>query len=82
MLLEENQISFHSEDGIIDGIKDYSHRIAAMIGLGSDAEFSKAGVSFSSFWTVFQILASLILRGYCRPFPEKQKYYWFFMLLS
>ncbi|KAG5521376.1 hypothetical protein RHGRI_033816 [Rhododendron griersonianum] len=45
MLLEENQISFHSEDGLIyDGVKDYSHQIAEMIGLGSDAEFYQAGV--------------------------------------
>ncbi|KAK4479823.1 hypothetical protein RD792_015363 [Penstemon davidsonii] len=45
MLLEENQISFHSDDDmIIDGVKDYSHQIAEMIGLGSDAEFREAGV--------------------------------------
>ncbi|KAJ4974007.1 hypothetical protein NE237_007181 [Protea cynaroides] len=45
MLLEENQIAFHSEDGMInDGVKDYSHQIADMIGLGSDSEFLQAGV--------------------------------------
>ncbi|CAN4122093.1 unnamed protein product [Withania somnifera] len=45
MLLEENQIAFHSEDGlIVDGVKDYSHLIAEMIGLASDAEFLQAGV--------------------------------------
>ncbi|XP_073130266.1 probable methyltransferase PMT4 isoform X2 [Henckelia pumila] len=45
MLLEENQISFRSDDGmIVDGVKDYSHQIAEMIGLGSDAEFREAGV--------------------------------------
>ncbi|KAG8383043.1 hypothetical protein BUALT_Bualt05G0143400 [Buddleja alternifolia] len=45
MLLEENQIAFHSEDGlIVDGVKDYSHQIAEMIGLGSDSEFREAGV--------------------------------------
>ncbi|KAL3367708.1 hypothetical protein AABB24_008853 [Solanum stoloniferum] len=45
MLLEENQIAFHSEDGmIVDGVKDYSHLIADMIGLGSDTEFLQAGV--------------------------------------
>ncbi|KAK9107291.1 hypothetical protein Syun_023302 [Stephania yunnanensis] len=45
MLLEENQIAFHSEDGInIDGVKDYSRQIAEMIGLGSDSEFLRAGV--------------------------------------
>lgn len=48
MLLEENQISFHSDDDmIVDGVKDYSHQIAEMIGLGSDAEFREAGVGFS-----------------------------------
>ncbi|KAJ1389839.1 S-adenosyl-L-methionine-dependent methyltransferase [Sesbania bispinosa] len=45
MLLEENQIAFHSEDGLIyDGVKDYSHQLAEMIGLGSDTEFPQAGV--------------------------------------
>ncbi|XP_048318394.2 probable methyltransferase PMT5 [Ziziphus jujuba] len=45
MLLEENQIAFHSEDGLIfDGVKDYSRQIAEMIGLGSESEFRQAGV--------------------------------------
>ncbi|PIN05145.1 Sterol 24-C-methyltransferase [Handroanthus impetiginosus] len=45
MLLEENQISFHSDDEmIVDGVKDYSHQIAEMVGLGSDTEFGQAGV--------------------------------------
>nr|XP_016474761.1 PREDICTED: probable methyltransferase PMT5 [Nicotiana tabacum]XP_016474762.1 PREDICTED: probable methyltransferase PMT5 [Nicotiana tabacum]XP_016474763.1 PREDICTED: probable methyltransferase PMT5 [Nicotiana tabacum] len=45
MLLEENQIAFHSQDGlIVDDVKDYSHQIAEMIGLGSDTEFLQAGV--------------------------------------
>lgn len=46
MLLEENQIAFHSEDGLnFDSVKDYSRQIAEMIGLGSDSEFLQAGVS-------------------------------------
>lgn len=46
MLLEENQIAFHSEDGVVfDGVKDYSRQIADMIGLASDSEFLQAGVS-------------------------------------
>ena len=46
MLLEENQIAFHSEDGLIfDGVKDYSRQVAEMIGLGSDSEFHQVGVS-------------------------------------
>ncbi|CAN1314054.1 Probable methyltransferase PMT4 [Linum perenne] len=45
MLLEENQIAFHSEDGLIfDGVKDYSRQVAEMIGLGSDTEFPQAGI--------------------------------------
>ncbi|RWR77215.1 putative methyltransferase PMT5 [Cinnamomum micranthum f. kanehirae] len=41
MLLEENQIAFHSDD---DGVKDYSRQIAEMIGLESDSDFLQAGV--------------------------------------
>ncbi|TKY69593.1 methyltransferase PMT5 [Spatholobus suberectus] len=45
MLLEENQIAFHSEDGLIyDDVKDYSRQLAEMIGLGSDNELPQAGV--------------------------------------
>ncbi|KAF5757783.1 putative S-adenosyl-L-methionine-dependent methyltransferase [Helianthus annuus] len=45
MLLEENQISFHSDDELIhDGVKEYSHQVAEMLGLGSDVEFLQAGV--------------------------------------
>ncbi|GAB2297132.1 hypothetical protein Dimus_031231 [Dionaea muscipula] len=45
MLLEENQITFHTEDGLIfDEVKDYSRQIAEMIGLTSDSEFLQAGV--------------------------------------
>ncbi|KAM0961567.1 hypothetical protein FF1_020949 [Malus domestica] len=45
MLLEENQIAFHSDDGLIfDGVKDYSLQIAKMIGLKSDSDFLQAGV--------------------------------------
>ncbi|XP_073525628.1 LOW QUALITY PROTEIN: uncharacterized protein [Phyllobates terribilis] len=45
MLLEENQIAFHSSNGLIfDGVKDYSRQIADMIGLSSDHDFLEAGV--------------------------------------
>ncbi|GFY98415.1 similar to QUASIMODO2 LIKE 2 [Actinidia rufa] len=45
MLLEENQIAFHSKDGLIyDGVKDYSLQIAEMIGLESASEFLQAGL--------------------------------------
>ena len=47
MLLEENQIAFHSDDGqIVDVVKDYARQIADMIGLGSESDFLQAGVSF------------------------------------
>ena len=47
MLLEENQIAFHSNDGMTaDDVRDYSNQIAKMIGLGSDNEFHQAGVRF------------------------------------
>lgn len=53
MLLEENQISFHSEDGLLfDGVKDYSRQIAEMLGLRSDSEFPQAGVSFSLHYSL------------------------------
>lgn len=63
MLLEENQIAFHSDDGlIVDGVKDYSHQIAEMIGLTSDSEFRHAGVS-----TMFaQHQSTLLLCFFCR----------------
>lgn len=61
MLLEENQIAFHSEDGLIfDGVKDYSRQVAEMIGLGSDSEFHQAGVSFPcTSWLLWIILSVL-----------------------
>lgn len=53
MLLEENQITFHSEDGLVfDGVKDYARQIAEMIGLGSDTEFAQAGVSLFNLITL------------------------------
>ncbi|GKU99681.1 hypothetical protein SLEP1_g12490 [Rubroshorea leprosula] len=71
MLLEENQIAFHSEDGLIfDGVKDYLRQIAEMIGLGRDSDFIQAGVravldigcGFGSFGAH---LASLKLMALC-----------------
>ncbi|CAB4264734.1 unnamed protein product [Prunus armeniaca] len=45
MLLEENQIAFHSEDGLIfDVVEDYSLQIAKMLGLNDDSQFLQAGV--------------------------------------
>ena len=54
MLLEENQIAFHNDDGLIfDGVKDYARQLAEMIGLGSDSDFPQAGVG--SFIAVYFI---------------------------
>ncbi|QCD82623.1 S-adenosyl-L-methionine-dependent methyltransferase [Vigna unguiculata] len=45
MLLEENQIAFHSQDGFIfNSVKDYARQLAEMIGLGSDIELPQAGI--------------------------------------
>uniref|UniRef100_A0A0C9RVR4 Methyltransferase n=1 Tax=Wollemia nobilis TaxID=56998 RepID=A0A0C9RVR4_9CONI len=45
MLLEDSQISFRSEDAlVVDGVEDYSHQIAEMIGLRNESEFIQAGV--------------------------------------
>ncbi|XP_058086646.1 probable pectin methyltransferase QUA2 [Magnolia sinica] len=44
MMLEEDQISFHSDSIMVDGIEDYSHQIAEMIGLRNEANFLDAGV--------------------------------------
>jgi len=46
MLLEENQIAFHNDEGLMfDSVKDYARQLAEMIGLGSDSDFLQAGVS-------------------------------------
>nr|GEV99457.1 probable methyltransferase PMT5 [Tanacetum cinerariifolium] len=43
MLVEENQIYFHSNYRLLfDGVKKYSRQVAEMIGLGSDDEFLNA----------------------------------------
>lgn len=61
MLLEENQIAFHSEDGLIfDGVKDYSRQIAEMIGLGSDADFLQAGVSSVLIFLSLSLLYNIV----------------------
>lgn len=45
MLLEENQIAFHNDDGLIfDGVKDYARQLAEMIGWNTDSDFPQAGV--------------------------------------
>ncbi|PIA52110.1 hypothetical protein AQUCO_01000177v1 [Aquilegia coerulea] len=44
MMLDEEQISFRSDSGMFDGIEDYSHQIAEMIGLRNESYFIQAGV--------------------------------------
>nr|DAD41101.1 TPA_asm: hypothetical protein HUJ06_015424 [Nelumbo nucifera] len=44
MMLEEDQISFRSDSLMFDGVEDYSHQIAEMIGLRNESNFIQAGV--------------------------------------
>ncbi|KAK7410516.1 hypothetical protein VNO78_01350 [Psophocarpus tetragonolobus] len=44
MMLDEEQISFRSASLMFDGVEDYSHQIAEMIGLRNESNFIKAGV--------------------------------------
>ncbi|KAJ9146445.1 hypothetical protein P3X46_028712 [Hevea brasiliensis] len=43
MMLDEEQISFRSSS-MFDGVEDYSHQIAEMIGLRNESNFIQAGV--------------------------------------
>ncbi|KAK8643114.1 hypothetical protein V6N13_012428 [Hibiscus sabdariffa] len=44
MMLEEEQISFRSASLMFDGVEDYSHQIAEMIGLRNVSNFIQAGI--------------------------------------
>jgi len=44
MMLEEEQISFRSASLMFDGVEDYSHQIAEMIGLRNESNLLQAGV--------------------------------------
>ncbi|KAK2984858.1 hypothetical protein RJ640_006607 [Escallonia rubra] len=44
MMLDEEQISFRSASLTLDGIEDYTHQIAEMIGLRNESNFIQAGV--------------------------------------
>ncbi|KAE8682192.1 putative pectin methyltransferase QUA2 [Hibiscus syriacus] len=46
MMLEEEQISFRSASLVFDGVEDYSHQIAEMIGLRNESNFIQAGVGY------------------------------------
>lgn len=49
--MEEEQISFRSDSLMVDGVEDYSHQIAEMVGLRNESNFNEAGVSSSSSLT-------------------------------
>ncbi|KAI0499128.1 hypothetical protein KFK09_020029 [Dendrobium nobile] len=57
MMVEEDHISFHSDSLMVDGVEDYSHQIAEMIGLRNESNFNEArirtvldiGCGFGSF---------------------------------
>ncbi|KAM0953158.1 putative S-adenosyl-L-methionine-dependent methyltransferase [Dioscorea sansibarensis] len=44
MMVEEEQISFRSDSLMVDGVEDYAHQIAEMIGLMNESSFNEAGV--------------------------------------
>ncbi|KAK7275774.1 hypothetical protein RIF29_16896 [Crotalaria pallida] len=44
MMLDEEQISFRSASDMFDGIEDYTHQIAEMMGLRNESYFIQAGV--------------------------------------
>uniref|UniRef100_A0A6M2EC12 Methyltransferase n=1 Tax=Populus davidiana TaxID=266767 RepID=A0A6M2EC12_9ROSI len=44
MMLDEEQISFRSASPMFDGVEDYSHQIAEMIGLRNESNFVQAGI--------------------------------------
>ncbi|KAK7311638.1 hypothetical protein RJT34_09903 [Clitoria ternatea] len=44
MMLDKEQISFRSASLMFDGVEDYSHQIAEMIGLRNESNFIQAGV--------------------------------------
>ena len=58
-MLEEDQISFRSDSLMFDGVDDYSHQIADMIGLRSVSDFNQAGVSAISYFLKHSIYLNL-----------------------
>lgn len=57
MMLDEEQISFRSASLMFDGIEDYSHQIAEMIGLRNESNFIHAGVSnYVHFFVLFVVI--------------------------
>lgn len=52
MMLDEEQISFRSAN-MFDGVEDYAHQIAEMIGLRNESSFIQAGVCASKSFFFF-----------------------------
>ncbi|CAL9122893.1 unnamed protein product [Musa acuminata var. zebrina] len=44
MMVEEEQISFRSGSLMVDGVEDYTHQIAEMIGLPNESNFIESGI--------------------------------------
>lgn len=67
-MLDEEQISFRSSS-MFDGVEDYSHQIAEMIGLRNESNLIQAGVSeyllsFSFSLMLMEINSLPILSGF------------------
>ncbi|KAL5982227.1 hypothetical protein ACLOJK_016297 [Asimina triloba] len=50
MMLDEDRISFQASSEMFNGVEDYSHQIAEMIGLPNESNFNQAGVSDNLCW--------------------------------
>lgn len=61
MMVEEEHISFRSDSLMVDGVEDYSHQIAEMIGLRNESNFNEAGVSSFCFVQVCSLLIYLFV---------------------
>ncbi|URE42888.1 hypothetical protein MUK42_25145, partial [Musa troglodytarum] len=49
MMVEEEQISFRSGSLMVDGVEDYTHQIAEMIGLPNESNFIESGIKGRNF---------------------------------
>ncbi|CAA6658833.1 unnamed protein product [Spirodela intermedia] len=74
MMVEEEHISFHSNSLMVNGVEDYTHQIAEMIGLRSESDLNNAGVrtvldigcgfgSFGAYLFLKQVL-TMCIAGY------------------
>jgi hypothetical protein len=58
MMVEEDQISFPSDAHMADGVEDYAHQIAEMIGLRNEFNFNEAGVSYCHLFNLTYAITS------------------------